>query len=281
MSARSALLLSFSFVVGCSASAFPLVERAAEEGLQHVELSTSYFEHSTYRKSGDSEYQVVFIEGDGRPWNSGGLAPSADPTPVDALAFELMLATPADAVYITRPCYFGTWSESCSPRTWTSGRFSLDVVNSLSEAVRMSTEPDRPVILVGYSGGGALALLASEELDGVVGIVTVAGLLDIDTWTDHHGYDRLSGSINPASRSPSVRGLHLHGALDEVIPIALVRDALADVQDAELKVFDAYGHVCCWRRDWPRIWRDVESALGLDERGIESYEQSDSRSASQ
>ena len=74
MSSKIALLLSFSFVAGCSTSTFPLAERAAQEGLERSVVRTATFEHSIYRKGGDEAYQVVFIEGDGRPWNRAGLA---------------------------------------------------------------------------------------------------------------------------------------------------------------------------------------------------------------
>ena len=263
MSSKIALLLAFSLVAGCSTSTFPLADRAAQEGLERSVVRTAAFEHSIYRKGGDEAYQVVFIEGDGRPWNRAGSDPSADPTPRDALAFDLMLATPAHAIYVTRPCYFDTWKESCSPNVWTSGRFSADVVSSLASAIRTATDPQRPVIVVGYSGGGALAVLVAAELDRVDGVVTVSGLLDSDRWTDHHGYERLGESINPASASTGATRVHLHGALDAVVPIELARDAFFSGEDAELRVFDDYGHVCCWRRDWPRIWQDVETALGL------------------
>ena len=276
MSAKTALLLSFSVLAGCSMSGFPLKDRAADEGLERTVVGTAFFEHHIYRKPGNSTYQSVFIEGDGRPWSSDGRRPSRDPTPGDALAFDLMLATPSEAIYITRPCYFETWNESCPPSTWTSGRFSANVVSSLAEAIDAATDPNRPVVVVGYSGGGALAIVAATELDRVDAVVTVAGLLNSKSWTDYHGYEPLSESIDPASRSTDVRRIHLHGALDDVVPIELVREEVTRSDDTELRAFDAYGHVCCWREDWPRIWEDIEVALDLVD-----YEQSDSSNASQ
>ncbi len=263
MRTRLALLLAFSLVSACSTAPFPLAERAAAESLIHRPVRTSAFEHSVYEKRGDDRYQVVFIEGDGRPWIEGGTVPAHDPTPHDALAFDLMLATPARAYYLTRPCYFETWTEACTADLWTSGRYSGAVVASLAEAIRATTDGERPLILVGYSGGGALAVLLATELDGVHGIVTVAGLLDTDAWTAHHGYEPLDESINPAAIRTPVRRLHLHGAGDTVVPIEQTRLAVAALPDSSLRVFDDYDHVCCWRRDWPDIWREVEAALGL------------------
>ena len=263
MRTKVALLLGFGLISACSTAPFPLAERAAAENLRYRAVQTSIFEHSVYEKSGDSTYQVVFIEGDGRPWAVGGMLPARDPTPRDALAFDLMLATPARTYYLTRPCYFGTWSETCTAETWTSGRYSDAVIGSLAEAIVTTTDPNRPLILVGYSGGGALAVLLATRLESVDGIVTVAGLLDTDAWTSHHRYEPLDGSLNPAAVMPDVVQLHLHGASDAVVPIEQTRRVVAETSNASLRVFDEYDHVCCWRRDWPEIWREVEAELGL------------------
>ena len=263
MRTKVALLLGFGLISACSTAPFPLAERAAAENLRYRPVQTSTFEHSVYEKSGDSAYQVVFIEGDGRPWVAGGTLPARDPSPLDALAFDLMLATPASASYLTRPCYFDTWTAACAVETWTSERYSDAVVASLAEAIGTTTDPERPLILVGYSGGGALAVLLAAELESVDGIVTVAGLLDTDAWTSHHGYEPLSGSLNPAAVMPEVIQLHLHGAADAVVPVEQTRRAVAESSSSSLRIFDDYDHVCCWRRDWPEIWREVEAALGL------------------
>ena len=51
------------------------------------------------------------------------------------------------------------------------------------------------VILVGYSGGGAIAvLLAARRLD-VAGVITVSADLDLAYWTQRDGLAPLSGSL--------------------------------------------------------------------------------------
>ena len=277
MSARASLLLCLILFSGCSTNVFPLAERAAAENLSHHRVGTEHFEHSVYRKEGDSDYQVVFIEGDGRPWNAAGTAPSRDPTPRDALAFDLLLATPVEGFYVTRPCYFDTWSEACSADTWTSGRYSQAVVTSLAEAVRVTADTERPLMLVGYSGGGTLAILVAQELEDVHGVVIVAGVVDTDAWTGHHGYEPLSQSINPAILEFESRQLHLHGTDDTVVPLETIRGVVARWPNAALREFNAFDHVCCWRRDWQRIWEDVENTFRLDGHPL----QSDSSSRSQ
>ncbi len=273
---KLALLLGFGLVSACSTKDFSLADRAALESLFHQPARTAAYEHSVYKKSGPTDYQVVFIEGDGRPWTADGREPARDPSPRDALAFDLFMSTPAEAYYVTRPCYFETWAPDCSSATWTSARYSQAVVESLGEAIHMTTDSSQPLVLVGYSGGGALVILLAQELESVIGVVTIAGLLDTDRWTDHHGYEPLDGSINPAARTPGVPQLHLHGTADTVVPIEHVRDTVASWPGATLLEYDEYGHVCCWRRDWSPLWREVETAFGL---GV--YEQSDSTRDSQ
>ena len=140
-------------LTACSAAPFQLDSEASRAGLQRIEVSTGRFEHLVYKNDTNSRHQVVFIEGDGTPWTNAGQQPAADPGPRTALAFELMRKTPATSYYVTRPCYFGLLTDSCSPELWTSARYSEAVVNSMRAAIEGVLEPDAPGILVGHSAG--------------------------------------------------------------------------------------------------------------------------------
>jgi pimeloyl-ACP methyl ester carboxylesterase len=206
--------------------------------------------------------QVVFIEGDGVPWTEDGLAPSLDPTPVNPLAFRLMLKTPATGFYVTRPCYFGVEIQSCESKWWTSARYSAVVVDSIAKVVEQSVDPASSIIIVGYSGGGALAMLVAPRLRNAVAVVTVAGLLDTDAWTQFHGYDRLVDSINPSESvmSPNILQIHLIGQKDRNIPSDQTVLATGNWKGAVVLRYPSYGHVCCWERDWTKIWQQIVSA---------------------
>ena len=98
-------------------------------------------------------------------------------------------------------------------------------------------DTDKPVTLIGYSGGAALALLLAHEIPNTNLVVGVAGLQNTDSWTSHHGYEPLSDSLNPIDTAllPQVQYLFLHGALDQVVPIGQVTGVMAD--NAHIEVF--------------------------------------------
>lgn len=207
--------------------------------------------------------QYVYIEGDGRPWSADGQSPAANPSPVNALAFELMRESANAGMYLTRPCYFGNLDEKCSTTYWTAGRFSAEVVDAMADALVVLTEPDRPVVIVGYSGGGALAMLLAAKVQTVTAVVTVAGLLDTNAWIASHGYDPLKDSLNPADADlpVSVRQIHLVGSLDVNIPPTQSRAALVGSPRASLWVFEDFDHVCCWVDAWQDIRKRIETEL--------------------
>jgi pimeloyl-ACP methyl ester carboxylesterase len=199
---------------------------------------------------------TIFLESDGIPWQ-GGRQPSADPTTRQPLALELLIRSPAPAAYITRPCYHGLRSAKCNVEHWTGARYSLEVVESMAATVREAQRRSgaTKVALVGYSGGGALAVLIAERLDSVVMVTTIAANLDTDAWTEHHHYLPLSQSLNPAlsDRPHPWPELHLRGANDAVVPVATTARYFARHPRARQRTIEAFDHVCCWVRDWPEI----------------------------
>lgn len=199
---------------------------------------------------------VLFVDGDGSPWVDGGRRISSDPTPRLPLALDLALETPGSVLYLGRPCYFALQrGPPCSPLLWTSRRYAPEVVASLvAAATRYATEQRfRRVLLVGYSGGGTLAVLMARRLPNAVGVVTIAGNLDPRAWARWHGYLPLTGSLDPALEPP-VRGLpqwHLVGGRDTNVPYRVASRYFARVPSARIRRYPSFDHVCCWVRVWP------------------------------
>lgn len=218
------------------------------------------FQHVIYqsqpRESSDRLH--VYIEGDGVAWRMRSVI-SRDPTPRNPLMLRLMGMDPANTLYVGRPCYFGLVPDKeCNPDYWTFSRFSDKVVKSMAAVIREKSVDYKSVVLVGHSGGGALALLIAERLKNVDSIVTLAGNLDVEAWTKHHGYTPLFGSLNPARRSPlplQIRQLHLVAGRDEVIPPGIVSEWIARQPSAQRWVFEEYDHSCCWSEQWGEVLR--------------------------
>jgi pimeloyl-ACP methyl ester carboxylesterase len=272
MNIRCLLLVVLCGTAACSTVPYDLRKQAAHSEFTSRSVIANGFTLEAWysREIGRSEAgrQYVYIEGDGRPWSADGQSPTADPTPVNALAFELMRESAMSSLYLTRPCYFGNLDEKCVAANWTASRFSPEVVDAMAEAIVEVTEPGRPVVLIGYSGGGALAMLLAEEVATVTAVVTVAGLLDTSAWIASHGYDPLQDSLNPADVDlpVSVRQIHLVGGLDSNIPPDQTRAALAQSPRALLWVYDEFDHVCCWVDSWQDIRKQIESELNQSPR---------------
>ena len=169
---------------GCSSAPEPADATALDLGLEPVGVSGAGFEHRAYvrRDSHFSSAVHVYLEGDGLPWLSRHRV-STDPTPRYPLALHLAAKDPTPSLLLGRPCYYGaSVAEPCRPWLWTSGRYSEEIVRSMVAALRrlLPDRTGRRITLVGYSGGGVLAMLMAERLPSVERFLTLAANLDID-----------------------------------------------------------------------------------------------------
>lgn len=254
---------------GCLSPAARIDHRAGRLGLKRQVVAGSGFQHVYYLKEERSAdgWMHVYLEGDGLPWASPTEV-SADPTPRRTYALELMLLDPATSAYVGRPCYHGLNHETpCQPKLWTHQRYSPAVVESLEAAIRAiaAQSAARHLVLVGYSGGGVLAMLLAERLEATRAVVTIAANLDTEAWTMLHGFSPLAGSLNPARRPPLAAGIlqvHLAGGRDDKTPAKIIA-AVAERQPAsELRFFPEFDHTCCWQQIWPEILDELGRDLG-------------------
>jgi hypothetical protein len=260
---RALSLVAFvmCFLHACATPAERTLALAERAGASVDRIDAGSFEHVVIRnrmhKSGDALH--IYFSGDGSPW-SHRTQISRDPTPREPLELRLMLEDPSASIYIGRPCYIGlAQAPGCSASLWTDGRYSDAVVSSMTSAVdaELGAHPaSRHVVLIGYSGGGVLAMLVAERIARVDVVVTIAANLDIDEWTTLHGYSPLSASINPAKMPrwrTGLRQVHLVGERDENVPPHLVRVFAAKIPEAQVKEFPGFDHKCCWTDVWPTL----------------------------
>lgn len=250
-------------LAGCASLAQRTDDRAADLGYRKQVVQGAGFSHVAYFKEGSGVSHAalhVYLEGDGTPWLRKGLA-AADPTPRNPLMLDLMSLDPATAIYLGRPCYLGQNEDlSCSSNLWTDGRYSEAVVASMVAALERLSVNYTSMTLLGYSGGGTLAMLIAERQPRVMTVVTVAANLDTDRWSDLHQQQRLRDSLNPASSPPlnrRIRQFHFAGDKDDNVPPSLVRDAIFRQQGAIFKAFPSQDHSCCWKDVWAEILREV------------------------
>ncbi|HED17461.1 MAG TPA: alpha/beta hydrolase [Gammaproteobacteria bacterium] len=257
---RTLLYVSAGLLIACSQPTRNFDQEAARLGYAKQLVKGKDFLHAVYSKGtpdpGDRIY--VYLPGDGSPWINRSHI-SEDPTPLNPLTLKLMHKGPQPAIYLGRPCYHGlAQSPECDPRYWTSARYSITVVASMRAALHrlVGSYPDIKITLIGYSGGGTLAVLIAADFAEVDQLVTLAGNLDTDAWTEQHRYSPLVDSLNPALQAPlpaSIRQRHFTGELDQNISVNIVQKFANNQHDAEVTIVPGFTHQCCWEQRWPQL----------------------------
>jgi len=207
---------------------------------------------------------TVYLEGDGFAYVQPN-QPARDPTPHTPVALRMALSDPSGALvaWIGRPCQYTIpeHGRNCRTTLWTTGRYAPEVVDSLSVALDILKRRSGAgrLDLVGYSGGGALAVLLASRRDDVARVVTVVANLDLAYWTRRDGLTPLAGSLDPAqeaSRLGAVPQVHFTGGKDRTVGTDVVRSylrALPPGTPARLVEMPDFTHSCCWARDWPAL----------------------------
>lgn len=204
----------------------------------------------------------VYIEGDGIAWLSR-TEPSLDPTPRQAEGLALAARDDApNVVYLARPCQFTPMARNprCGIPYWTGKRFAPEVVESINEAADhfAALTPGQRVELVGYSGGGAIAVLIAARRTDVASIRTVAGNLDDEYVNRLHGVSAMPASENPidfAAQVARIPQIHISGTEDTVVPPSVAQRFSNATGAACTRVVTIPGnsHNSDWSRSWPEL----------------------------
>jgi len=212
---------------------------------------------------GPGEDLVVYIEGDGLAYRDRH-TPSPDPTPVDPLALRLALLDPAPKrAYLGRPCQYAAplAAATCPERLWTTARFGPEALAALDTALDQAKAATgaRRLHLVGYSGGGAMAVLLAARRTDVASLVTVAGNLDTAAFVAWHQVTPMTASANPLDAAPAVARLpqaHVVGARDRICPPLLSAhflDRLGNPPGAQRIVLPGAEHHQGLAAAWPKL----------------------------
>ena len=181
-------------------------------------IKTPKYDIFTYtRITNDTAPVHIYIEGDGNSFDAYGV-PTSDPTPRGTFMRKLATQdTSPNVVYMARPCQY-VMSTQCNKSDWTDGRFSKAVIESIATAIRKIAK-NRPVVLIGYSGGAMISGLVIQNYPdiNVQKWITVAGVLNHSDWTNHFGDSPLTHSEN-MTELPRVPQIHYIADKDTVVP---------------------------------------------------------------
>ena len=231
--------------------------RAAALGFESPRVAGGAVPFVAMARWGGGQVLTVYVEGDGRAWSLG--APPDNPTPRTPVGLELALAIvgrrcsisggPASSwrsvpIRVRRSCRAG-------------GRFGAVVIEAMDGAVVDAERRSgaRALVLVGFSGGAAVAALLALRHPETALLVTVAGVVDPAAWTKLHGVAPLAESLNPAERLAAlarISQVHLVGRCRRYRAPGAGRGLVARYPPgAPARVEStADHHDCCWQDGW-------------------------------
>ena len=267
------ILLILVTITGCSVKSLEARRDAAmivakEAGFSPFAISTDTFRLAGFSKLIQKKVPVtLYIEGDGFAWVNRRTV-SSNPTPTKPML--LVMATMDDAknvIYIARPCQYIDLSEEeiCDDKYWTSHRFSEVVISSYVQILDGITEKydSEGFHLVGFSGGGAIAVLLAARRTDVLSLRTIGGNLDHAALNKAKRVTPLRGSLNPIAVAGMVKLLpqiHYIGSEDKVVSAwvssAFVK-AVGGGTCAKKILISGVGHADGWLGVWRQLSRDI------------------------
>lgn len=264
----SVILLS-----ACATPSERFADAASAMGFYDKVVETDRFAHRIYSHAGagkntGSKILHVYLDGDGTPWQQKRWI-ADDPTARNPMILKLMGQDSTPSILLGRPCYHGfSHTEPCRHKFWTSHRYSRPVVESMAAALNLWLEASdfNEIVLIGYSGGGTLAVLIAPYIHNVKAVVTVAANLDVKAWSEFHGYLPINDSLNPAAESelpPMIRQLHLAGGKDDNVPPFISEAFVKARNGAQVIVYSDFDHQCCWIEAWPAILGKISAENGV------------------
>lgn len=204
----------------------------------------------------------VYIEGDGFAWKSR-TQPSDNPTPRNPIGLALAASDIHENVlYLARPCQFvgPPLPENCSVNLWTNDRFSPAVIDAMNEAISQFVKryPGVKLDLVGYSGGGNIAVLLAARRADVRSVRTVAGNLDVAYVNALHHVSVMPDAVSAIDNAPALRALpqiHFSGDVDKTVPSVVARRFQQAVGGncTRVDVVIGMAHGSDWAAIWPQL----------------------------
>ena len=259
------LLIIAASLAGCATPAQRFAEAALELDFKAEIIASAQFQHQVYSSNPLMGRKTlhVYLDGDGTPWERNRWV-AVDPTARNPLILRLMAQDKQAAILLGRPCYYGlNHSSECHNKYWTSHRYSKEVVDSMASVLNtwLTRYKFNDVVLIGYSGGGSIAMLMADKIKNLMKVVTVSANLNVTAWSQFHGYSALKESLNPADETKlneQVEQFHFAGQDDDIVPAFIINEYSDSQKNAKYYELAETDHSCCWEDKWPAILRIIE-----------------------
>jgi dienelactone hydrolase len=258
------LLLTAVFLSGCKTITYGHEPGSVGDmyGMKKVLVKGGDFWITTYQKITNKNAPFVFyIEGDGAAFD-GKFRVSRNPTPRRQMFINLAgIDERPNVIYVARPCQYTPMdlNPKCSNQYWTNKRMSDDSVRAVNDVIVSVNNNRQKFSLVGYSGGGGIAVLIAARNPMVHDIITIAGNLDHKSFTTHHNVSPMIGSLNPIDYASQVRNvpqLHVSGGKDNIVPPFIADKFVQKAASPCVKqqIFEGVSHRDGWKRLWEYIY---------------------------
>lgn len=132
-------------------------------------------------------------------------------------------------IYLGRPCYY-VEQKACRPIAWEEGKYMPEIVDEMKAAIERIQKKYRitDIELIGYDGGGTLAMLLAARLKNAkVNVITIGGILNTEHYALFHDEQYPKDSLNPANERfllSAIPQVHYVGGKDNVMPLAFTQD---------------------------------------------------------
>lgn len=258
------LILGPLFLAACAANIETKIKEAEKvasfNSFEKKLVPAGSFVLTAYQRITDkySPY-IVYIEGDGSI-TSGHYAIASNPTPSKVMLLKLASLDPRpNIIYMARPCQYTPveLNPKCTSDYWVDKRLSEEVIESINTAI-IAISNNKPVSLIGFSGGGGVAILVAARNKNIQNIITIAGNLDIERFSRHHEVYALKESLNPIKYAREISNLpqlHIAGDKDLIVPSSILNAYVAASASScvRFKVFPGITHTI----GWESVWKDV------------------------
>jgi hypothetical protein len=257
------VLLILTILTGCNTTRSDLSKTAdhlaLKRGFTKKLVKGGDFWITTYEKINNENYLTnIYIEGDGRV--AGKYLVSDNPTPTKAMFINLAFLDPrANVVYMGRPCQYtpAAMNPKCNHQYWVDKRLSEETVYSMNEAINKITKGNK-FNLIGFSGGGGMAVLIAARNKQANSILTIAANLDIDSFVQYHKKRPMVGSLNPIDFVDSIKNipqLHFSGGRDKIVPPFIAEAFVSKIHTgcARQEVMPQAEHNTYWTKYWGYI----------------------------
>ncbi len=203
------VFLSFVWLLGCT------LFQPNPDGFKKDLIETKYLTFSVWEKEGIQNKKPlrIYLEGDGNP------------NPSDRIALYYAQQDPStNVIYLARPCQ---WSNDkvCKdkPEIYREQRFHPEIIRETQEILLLLINKYQApyVELVAYDGGATVALNLAHRIP-VKRVITIAGILDTESYTYQNNLDEMPDAENPADNLlalAQIPQIHYVGSDDHITPI--------------------------------------------------------------